>query len=141
MFMHYFFMLHNFPENSSAKVIFSVWPMHDKNPFASGFDLHFFNRIGKTVRTPPMFDVFGVCPYFPNQFYWAFSKRDVLCSLRDGSLFSFCMMCCLVCQCLDWDAKLNFRSLALLLTNRYLRWQDISLFRQACTEVGFLFYC
>ena len=44
----------------------SNWIVHYEDPFSIVFYFHFFNRICKSVGSPPMFDVFGFCPYFPN---------------------------------------------------------------------------
>ncbi len=69
MIVNQFFMCNNFFEYAFVIVISAVRAVHDEVPLALWLYIHFGNGAGKTGRAPPHFDVLGVCPYFPYEFY------------------------------------------------------------------------
>lgn len=57
-------------EANSIWELASVGPVHDEYPFAARPNFHFTGCIGEACWSPPLVDVFGVGPYFEDQFAW-----------------------------------------------------------------------
>lgn len=89
MLMHYFFMPDNFPENGSVRIIFSVWRMHSENPFTLVSASIFVMVLVKLFDPHQCLMCSGFVYTSQTISTGASSKRDVLCSLPNVSLFSF----------------------------------------------------
>src|SRR6516225_3572363 len=73
LFINNKFIFLHFPEYAFVCIMDPLRAVHDQIPFTARPYLHFYYRISKAVWAPPILNMFGLCPYFPDKIDWCFN--------------------------------------------------------------------